>query len=223
MSDLKKLEQIWKLVTIYGTVTRLGDLDGLKKWNELKANLEKCSSGAFSTRWLDVAVARYYHMKKSEPEGGLGLLETVDECGDIKQIWDYNHFFLQHARIPKNNRDKFPEGLNDVTFVTLMQIAYNAGQLNAEMNVKKNPFYLAEHPNWITYYSAEKLSSFTSYITSTECTRLNDIITLDDVQLIKETLLMLTYNLLPEESKPSLDGGYQYKSAKYIEKIKEVL
>jgi hypothetical protein len=70
-----------------------------------------------------------------------------------KDTWEKNHFFLQLARIPKNN----PE----LNLLRVLQISYNIGQLLAIKNK-----YSREG---LEYFLTNKLENIESYINIDKC------------------------------------------------------
>jgi len=181
---MEKLEGLWKLVIEYGTYVRINKLNGLDYWNMLKQILE---SNKTSFTWLPDAVSRFGEMEK------MGLVE--DEKQVPQDVWEAHHFYLQHARIPFRNK-------NDATFVRLFQVAYNAGQLNAEMNIKKNSIYTEE---WKKYYYINNLNSPQEYASERDLNIINSGI---------GQLLISDVGTLLESIKKQQTGGKYFK--KYL-------
>jgi len=184
---MEKLEALWKLVIEYGTYVRINKLNGLDYWNMLKQFLK---SNKTSFIWLPDAMSRFEEMKK------MGIVDENNIEKQIPQnIWEAHHFYLQHARIPFKNK-------NGATFVRLFQIAYNAGQLNAEMNIKKNSIYTEE---WKKYYSVNNLNSPQEYASERDLHIINSDI---------GQLLINDVDTLFESIKKQQTGGKYFK--KYL-------
>lgn len=142
------VEKLWQKIYEYGLFVRKNDMDGLDAWNKIKVILQKYNKDC---EWLPEATNRYSEMKAK--------FNIVDEdndsswSADKKQLWEETHFFFQHSRIPYNSRTS---GAN---LLRLMQIAYNAGQYEAE---KEKNSYDKEK---INYYVNNHLESYISYVT----------------------------------------------------------
>ena len=158
------LQQVFDEVKKYGYNTRVYNPDkGLENWNTIKIILaESTELGKWNSQVKDM----YNFMKED-----LGIFEQ--ECDipsplfDLSSekrhsIWEHHHFYLQHVRIPTLNFES-PQ------LVRLIQIAYNAGQLdaswhNSEIYTDKiKAYYVAENLNNMeTYMDKENLANIES-------------------------------------------------------------
>jgi hypothetical protein len=141
------VENLWNAIYQYGVSVRSNKLNGLTEWNKIKTILKKYNGNG---EWSLEAISRYNEMKK--------LFNIVDEENnkewpeeDIEK-WENTHFFFQHAKIPYDN-------VNEPNLTRLMQIAYNAGQLEAD---KDSKYYTVERK---TYYIKNNLNSYISFMT----------------------------------------------------------
>ena len=97
-------------------------------------------------QWKIDTIKRYHELSKG---ADMKIPEKKDVPQEHHEQWEVEHFFLQHFRIPH---------LNKASLVKLMQIAYNAGQLEAERNSK-------HYPHDAKKYSADQqLILFSSYV-----------------------------------------------------------
>jgi hypothetical protein len=123
----------------------------------------------------------------------MGIIGTESPVSPIDHTtWELHHFFIQHGKIikPVDATKK----MTPVSFLKIMQIAYNAGQLNAEMFIKKNPIYEIE---WKAYYASNMLDQITSYVDPH--TMVNDQIN----DKLKKTIEQLILNMTM--TKPNID------------------
>ena len=150
------LSILFDKVKKYGHHTRSNNLDGLDQWNKLKQILTKFST--INTEWEPTIKIHYLHMKNE-----LGIKEEITETPD-HSTWQKHHFYLQHTRIPSLNP-------NDASIIRLMQIAFNAGQLQALWN---DSFYTNEIKK---YYLDNKFGEMGTYMTLDNLSKLNDCIT----------------------------------------------
>ena len=134
---MKMLYQLFSKTIKYGRNTRLQKVDGLERWNKIKPILLKSTTQVV---WKQDFKNHYDYMIEH-------LKLTEDEMDH--EIWEKNHFFIQHARIPKNNR---------ATLSRLIQIAFNIGQLEALWD---DEFYTQEMKE---YYQEQKLNNINTYI-----------------------------------------------------------
>lgn len=101
-------------IKAYGKYVRENKLNGLDSWNSKKKQL--LEELIVFDKWNIEDIEGKYKFVHDE----LGM--KGDDFDEKTENWEKFHFFLQHFRIPKNNK---PDSLR------LMQIAYNAGQLEA--------------------------------------------------------------------------------------------
>ena len=105
------------------------------------------------------------------------------------------HFYLQHTRIPKNNQDK-PD------IFRLYQIAYNTGQLNAEItNVENNDIYTEDMKR---FYIEYRLDNISTYINGTEMTGIDELLTRND-SIASEVIGLIKNISESEEEEESLE------------------
>jgi hypothetical protein len=122
------------------------------------------------------------------------------------KYWEVTHFFFQHGRIPFKNKES-------LTLVRLMQLAYNAGQLNAE---KTNKYNTKERQK---YYKSKKLNSYKTYIPTHIANRLKE--KLNNTQII-EDVERVSNNLIVGGGKniQRMDMKHvEYKIKKYTTKL----
>ena len=170
---MENLQILWQLVIEYGTYVRIHKLNGLNSWNMLKPILE---SNKITLSWLPESISRFHEMKN------MGIIE--DENDGPHDLWEAHHFYLQHSRIPFRNQ-------NDATFVRFFQIAYNAGQLHAEMNITKNPIYTDLLKR---YYFTNNLNSPYRYMTQDDLSIINSSIHQTTINEVNVALNALTNN-----------------------------
>ncbi len=157
----EKLENLFNQTKEYGKYTRINDLDGLEQWNVLKKILLKSDvKGEWNPKVKTFFVDMRSELKIQECENEIpGKNEN-----DKHMLWEKNHFYLQHARIPTLN-------FSDAKLVRLIQIAYNAGQLETLHN---DPFYTVKMKE---YYNQNNLGNMETYMTNHDLVKLNDSIT----------------------------------------------
>ena len=149
------MEDLFSLVKNYGYIVRSNELHGLDSWNEIKSILSKIRCDKFvwnmtlvnlENKPLDINGAYNYIYNTLRMKG------EDDESEKSNPNWEKYHFFLQLARIPKNNRD--------CNLVRLCQIAYNLGQLSA---VYDDEVYT---PNVKHFYTINNLNEMSTYTNS---------------------------------------------------------
>lgn len=122
----------------YGETVRCLRKNGLEAWNNFKADLP-----AIPIRWKPGTQEIYQKLRQ---------LGVTGEDTDVKtDNWERHHFLLQLGRIIKNN----PEG----SYLRLMQIAYNIGQLEAE--IRKSEAYTDEMKQ---FYDNNELAFIETYV-----------------------------------------------------------
>lgn len=141
---MEKIEALWDLVIKYGTYVGSNNLNSRDYWVKLKQILK---SNKTRFMWSQDTTNKFGEMKK------MGIVKSHEIYGGI---WELHHFYLQHTKIPFENK-------SDGTFVKLFQIAYDAGQLNVEMNIKKNPIYTDK---WKKYYNDNNLNLPQEYVSN---------------------------------------------------------
>ena len=152
------MEELFNLVKNYGYIVRSNELDGLQSWNEIKSilqsicckelewsmNLKTLASEPHTSEPLNINGAYNYIYIK------LKMKVEDNEEEKCNPNWEKYHFFLQLARIPKNN----PKG----DLVRLCQIAYNLGQLSA---VYHDAVYTDDVKRFYKINNLDKMSTYT--------------------------------------------------------------
>jgi hypothetical protein len=152
------MEELFNLVKNYGYIVRSNELDGLQSWNEIKSilqsiccvglewsmNLKTLASEPLDSEPLNINGAYNYIYIKLKMKG------EDNEEEKCNPNWEKYHFFLQLARIPKNN----PK----CDLVRLCQIAYNLGQLSA---VYDDAVYTDDVKHFYKINNLDKMSTYT--------------------------------------------------------------
>lgn len=185
--ELVSINNIWNLVIAYGTTSRLFNLNGFDSWVKLKTIFEPINIGP-GLDWIDDA------KKRTDAMLSMGIIGTESPVSPIDHTtWELHHFFIQHGKIIKPV--DITKKITPISFLKIMQIAYNAGQLNAEMFIKKNSIYEIE---WKAYYASNMLDQITSYVDPD--TIINDQIN----DKLKKTIEQLILNMTM--TRPNIDG-----------------
>ena len=147
------MEELFSLVKNYGYIVKSNELDGLKNWNAIKYYLSSISCDGL--KWS--IILKDLENKTLDINGAYNYIYTTlnmkgeDNEEEIRNNnWEKFHFFLQLARIPKNNKD--------CNLVRLCQIAYNLGQLSAVYN---DVVYTRDVKQFFTINKLDKLSTYT--------------------------------------------------------------
>lgn len=90
--------------------------------------------------------------------------------------------------------------------IRLMQIAYNAGQLQADEN---NVLYT---PEWKEYYKKHHLDSYLSFMTPYSLKKMNE-------KLELQHPIFDEIDLVSVNTETTQSGGYRYKYQKYVRKV----
>lgn len=191
---MSKIEELFQMIKKWGFITRSNKMNGLERWNTIKDILSKSKvKGEWNSRVKELFV---------EMRSTLKIQECKDEFKgtpeEIQREWEKHHFYLQHTRIPTLN-------YTDASLTRLMQIAYNAGQLEVEIN---NDFYRGEKRE---FYEGNKLDDIHTYMDE------NSLNILD--QSITDEIMGQIYASMP--AKPQNGGSdskYEYKYLKYKQK-----
>ncbi len=162
----EKLKKIFTQVKEYGKYTRINKLDGLLQWNKLKGILLMSD---VKGEWNPKVKTFFIDMRSD-----LKIQECESETED-HNIWEKHHFYLQHARIPTLN-------FNDAKLVRLIQIAYNAGQLEALWN---DNFYTQKMRD---YYDQNNLKNIETYMSEDSLIKLNNSITNEMVENLEDVI-----------------------------------
>jgi hypothetical protein len=151
------LYELFDTVVEYGKQVRGRDLDGLESWTKIKGLF---SSAPGQCEWeierkIDgetvsnlSAIYDYVH----DVLGMKGGDEDEDHVD--KKDWEKYHFYLQLTRIAKKN---------ECSLVRLMQVAYNVGQFQADL---EDPAYTEAVKG---FYDEHKMGSLHSYVDSSKC------------------------------------------------------
>ena len=169
-SGMHAIYELFNEVVDYGFQVRTKKLNGLNLWNAIKSDFNTDSGNC---KWIltvnipndasdeDIEendlnkIYDFYHdvlgMRGGDEDSE--KLDANDKKG--KKEWEKYHFFLQLARIPKNN---------DCSMLRLMQVAYNIGQLKAVM---ETGFYSKDAR---TFLDENNLTKLDTYVDVSKCT-----------------------------------------------------
>lgn len=103
------LIDLWEKTIKYGYQTNTERRPGLEAWNRIKNSVPQ-----YSLSWTENSKTIYENLRL------MGV--TGDDFDEKNESWEAHHFLIQHGRIVKNN---------DGSLMRLLQIAFNAGQLQA--------------------------------------------------------------------------------------------
>ena len=149
----------------YGSLVRSKNLDGFSYWNKIKDILkthEHDSINKILTKnWK---INRIINIKDNSTTDNLTDIYTYvydklemhgeeDDESNKKldhDVWSKYHFYLQLARIPKNNK---------LELCRLLQVAYNLGQLSVHLD--SDPIFTCETR---AYFNLNNLGNINSYI-----------------------------------------------------------
>ena len=132
---------LYNSVIHYGYIVRKYNYDGLAMWNLLKNPLSKLFKGNNEDEWAIPREQIEEEYKKIEDEGFIGHLDETPDMNHDQ--WEREHFLVQHVRI----LFKTPRP----TLVKYLQVAYNTGQLNAELEV--NPDFYEKYMDKVTTFT----------------------------------------------------------------------
>jgi hypothetical protein len=136
------LKDTYNEVIKYGNFVRSNRLNGLIMWNVLKVVFQQIF-GDRTYEWNtshDQIIGEYNLLDGKF----IGHLEPSDSLDKLR--WEPEHFLVQHIRILKETKKP--------TIVKILQVAYNTGQLEAEMN-KNREFYKQFKNNVVSYPSED--------------------------------------------------------------------
>ncbi|QKF94790.1 hypothetical protein QKU48_gp1332 [Fadolivirus algeromassiliense] len=185
----EKLDNLFIQAKKYGKHTRTNKLDGLAQWNRLKGILiESKVVGKWNPQVKTFFVDMRSELKIQECENEI----QIDDEKEKHDVWEKHHFYLQHARIPTLN-------FNDGKLVRLIQIAYNAGQLEALWD---DLFYT---PEMKRYYDENHLGDMETYMDITNLKLLNNSITDEIIAKLEQVF---------KDQQPK--GGYYNYEHKYL-------
>lgn len=133
------LFSLWKIVFNYGKHVRENSECGLESWNRLKKVLEEYN---IPFTWSLFSMSLFCTFLS------FGLRE--EKLPQVSHaVWERDHFIIQHGRIPDRK---------NATLVSLLQIAYNAGQASVEH--AREPY----DDEIIEYYKENKLDNPLTYV-----------------------------------------------------------
>lgn len=190
------LQNLYDKMVEYGKYTRSNKISGLAQWNKVKPFLSKCGEVC---EWKDDVKSYFVDMRST-----LKIQECENEikADDDKKrhdLWEKYHFYLQHSKIPTLN---FTEG----TLTRLMQIAYNAGQLEAEWNDK---IYTNELKK---YYTENNLKNMDTYMNKANLKKLENSLTDEIIENLEKIFGEMN------EMKGGASDYYKQKYLKYKQK-----
>ena len=157
------LRTVWYDTRRYGYNVRTKKVDGQAAWDSIKQILAKFDNPTtpeiqIQIQWKLDTITRYSELSKG---GDMKVPEKKDVPQERHDQWEVEHFFLQHFKIPRQHK---------ASLTRLMQIAYNAGQLEAERESKHYPEEAKQ------YYTDHQLIQFSSYISEQVAERVCEII-----------------------------------------------
>lgn len=136
------LKEMYNQVKEYGYFVRNNGLNGLIMWNVIKFVFQQIF-GDTTYKWNiphDQIMGEYNLLD----DKFIGHLEMSDSLDRLR--WESEHFLVQHIRILKETQKP--------TIVKILQVAYNTGQLEAEMR-KHSEFYKQFKKNVVSYPTKE--------------------------------------------------------------------
>lgn len=169
---------LWKSILTYGENTRVKNLDGLKSWNRMKDILNQ---NIIMGKWKIEAYDLYDNIID------LGLVDKQPK-NMTHETWEKNHFYIQHGRIPKNNK-------MEPTLTRLLQIAYNGGLLKQVMITENDKIY---NDNMKDFYLSNNLDEAETYMEKCVLELMSKEITKNLANKVNE----LNENLLADEYSP---------------------
>lgn len=148
------VENLWNHVLNHGYTVRKNGLNGLEEWQPLKNLYSTYEIGTTKNVPINekikglVQKVNYACQDKDHND------VTIEIC-DIKltNSKETDHFIIQHLRIPTMLDFTLP-------LVKILQIAYNAGQVKAE--IEKDTY----HQKIVKFYEENKLSDLTTFVKS---------------------------------------------------------
>jgi hypothetical protein len=132
---------LWESIIKYGYRTRISNLNGLKRWNQVKEIFPD-----YKIEWKNNTDKIYNDLINL----GVVSTETSENSGLSHTEWERHHYLLQHGRIIAKN----PEG----SLLRLLQIGYNIGQFKAEN--ERKPY----NDKLLKYYNHNNLDNISTYI-----------------------------------------------------------
>jgi hypothetical protein len=147
------MDKCWNLTVETGNVVKSIGLNGKTSWAPFKERLDKIERPTVLTQKMKQLLSEHYKVEKDDFEHNNCTL-TIDSISmkhfdKSDKLWESHHFLIQHFRIIAMCDDMIP--INK-----LLQLAYNAGQFNADR--KKYDERV------IAFYDANKLGDIGTYI-----------------------------------------------------------
>jgi len=144
----------WNMTKQTARIVREQELDGLASWAPFKRTLDMRDEKYTLTPNIVALVKKHYRVDKDDTQHAKSTLKigyVILENNDINdELKECHHFLIQHFRIAAMC-------INDkITIAKLMQLAYNAGQLNAQRD-KYNSSIIA-------FYDEHKLGDMATFI-----------------------------------------------------------
>jgi hypothetical protein len=147
------LSQLWHETYNFGVHVRKNNKDGFVEWGPLKTKYSK-----YYIANNDDGIPLLDSFKEFEEKLVYNL--EINDLDHLNVVMEINskimnnkdhHFFIQHFRIPKMFNYK-------LTVVKLLQIAYNAGQLKADMDDNRYDGDI------ISFYTQNSLYDIKTYV-----------------------------------------------------------
>ena len=146
--SLNTLIELWGLVLNYGMHVRENGMCGLESWNKLKKVLKEYDVPFTWSSFSKTLFCTFLSFGLREKK-----LPQVSHA-----VWERDHYMIQHGRIPERK---------SATLISLLQVAYNAGQASVEHT--KEPY--EEEVN--EYYKENKLNNPLTYIKNEDISMFN--------------------------------------------------
>lgn len=151
----RPIDKCWDLTKETGYIVRSIKLNGKTAWGPFKEMLEQIKKLLMLTQNMRQLLSKHYKVEKDDIEHnnciltiGTISIKHFDKKND--KIWKSHHFLIQHFRIIAMCAD------NTITINKLLQLAYNAGQFNADRKKYDEKI--------VTFYDANKLGDIETYI-----------------------------------------------------------
>lgn len=156
---MKTVDKLWNDTQKIGYNIRKNGMDGLKGWQPLKERYSKINIEKFavnddikniSNKCYKIGTDKKDHSDSKFICNSINMDNTIEK----------EHFFIQHFRIPSLENNK-------LSFLKLMQIAYNAGQFEAVSEANGYPFEV------VNFYSRNNLERIETFI---DKNRINEMV-----------------------------------------------
>jgi len=148
------MDQCWTLTKETGCIVRNIGLDGKASWGVFKNELEQINRPSMLTSSIQAMLPKHYKVEDNDLDHNnciftIGTL-TMKHFDKNDEMKEQHHFLIQHFRLIAMCTD------NIIPFNRLMQLAYNAGQFEADR--KKYD------PQIVAFYDANKLGDIETYV-----------------------------------------------------------